>query len=113
MLGNDDRDQSPAPLQKPELETKASLPRQARRRRDFEPAEAILGIRKNLPNGPDRVRRYAHVPGGAGSTGVGQPALSSSDTASAEMSLSTTGLAMAAAAMFRRSGPIWIRARRR
>src|SRR4029077_5219465 len=60
MLGNDDPDQPPAPLQKSELETKASLPRQARRRRDFEPAEAILGIRKNPPDGSDRVGRYSN-----------------------------------------------------
>jgi len=39
---------------------KALLPRQGGRPRDFEPAEAIFGIRKNLPNGPDRVRRYSN-----------------------------------------------------
>jgi hypothetical protein len=59
MFGNDDPDQSPVPLQKSELETKVLLPRQPGRFRDFEPAEAILGIPKNLPNGPDRVRCYS------------------------------------------------------
>ena len=54
-----DPDQSPVPVQKSELKTEALLLRQCGRPRDFEPAEAILGIPKNLPNGPDRVRCYS------------------------------------------------------
>jgi hypothetical protein len=59
IFGKDDADQSPVPLQESELKTKALLRRQRGRPRHFEPAEAILRISKNLPNGPDRVRCYS------------------------------------------------------
>jgi hypothetical protein len=59
ILGQDDADQSPLPLQQSKLKTEALLLRQGGRPHDFEPAEAILGIPKNLPNGPNRVRCYS------------------------------------------------------
>jgi hypothetical protein len=59
LFGKDDPDQSPVPLQKPELKTKSLLRWQRSRPRHFEPSEAVLRISKNLPNGPDGVRCYS------------------------------------------------------